>query len=291
MSIRRGDVLPVLVGALIVVSAAARIDASDIYVDNLLGSDAFDGIARTPESDTTGPTRSISRALQLANRGDRILIRNTGVPYYESLSIVGSRLSGVATSQFSIVSNGAIVDGSRAVPPVAWQNAGGNLWRIKPWRKGYYQLLLKGKPVPGVVTPRSAQKLPAIPVGGWTAWKGSIYYRSPPLESPLDKPFRFAYRRVGLTLYNARRVNIRGLVFRGFQLDGVNAHDLCEDITLDSVKCEGNARAGIAIAGTSSVRLRNCEVGGNRLHSVLVTELGGVKVVESKLDKPPTLKK
>jgi hypothetical protein len=272
-------------------SASLSAQAKIYYVDNRLGSNLYDGEAAEPGGGNLGPTRSIGKAIELAGRGDTIIVKNTGTPYFESLSLAGKRLSGVPGLPFTLIGNGAIIDGSRPVPNNAWKIVGGDVWKISPWRKGHYQLLLKDKPVAEVRPVKGAKERPQLAVGQWTAWKGEMYYRSAPLTSPLEKPFRFAYHAVGLTLYNTRDVQVLDFTFQGFRLDGVNAHDLCERIVLEKVRTISNGRSGVAIAGTSAVVIRNCTVEGNRLHSALISERAGVKFEDSKLSQPPTLPK
>ena len=286
----RGPLLAVVVG-LIVSHAAKQCAAGILYVDNRRGSDAFDGTSAEAVSDQSGPTRSIGRALKLAQRGDTIIVRNTGTAYYESIQLSGPRHSGYENFPFTLVGNGAVIDGSRRIPANAWRNAGGSTWQMTPWRKGHYQLLLNDKPVPEHRPKAGAKQRPAIPAGRWTAWKGSIYYQAMPLENPLDKPFRFAHLSVGLTLFNVRNVQVLDITFRNFRLDGVNAHDLCSRVMLEKVIVRGNGRSGVAVGGSAAVLVRNCVVEDNRFNSVLITELGGVKIEETKLNQPPTVRK
>lgn len=281
---------------LLLTAAFVRCAGADVfYVDNLQGNDGFDGRSDHPVGRITGPTKTISRALRLARGGDTIIVANTGTPYYESLSLAGPKSSGYRGLPFTIVGNGAIVDGSRRVPPRAWKRIGANLWRFVPWRKGYFQLLLNDKPVPEFrekVPRTNATGLSAkIPAGQWTVWKGAIYYRTGSRESPAELPFRYAYHSVGATLYDVSNVRLVDLTFRFFRLDGVNAHDRCRSVTLEKIKALGNGRSGIAVGGTSAILIRNCEATGNRLNSLLISERGSAKVEDSKLDRPPTVRK
>lgn len=262
--------------------------ATDLYVDNLRGSDAFDGRSQKPASDTSGPTITITRAVQLAHAGDRIIITNNGVPYHEGISLVGSRHSGFPSLPFAIIGNGAVLDGSRPVGPQMWRLVGPDLWKLVPWRKGYFQLVLNDKPVLEFRLPKRPDTLPKIPVGKWFAWKGAIYYQAAKREDPTQRPFRYAFRSVGITLYEVRDVYISGLALKYFRLDGLNAHDRSRRVTVENVKSLGNGRAGIAVGGNSAVEIRKCEISGNRMNSVLITEHGAVKIVDSKLDKPPS---
>jgi Right handed beta helix region len=278
-------------GAMVLVALAAvsmSCFATDLYVDNLRGSNAFDGRSARPSSDTNGPTKTIGRALKLAQTGDRIVIANNGVPYYEGVSLVGRRNSGFSGLPFAIVGNGAVLDGSRPVGPRMWRLVGTDLWKLVPWRKGHFQLILNDKPVPEFRLLKRPDSLPAIPVGRWFAWKGAIYYHVAKRQDPAQQPFRYAYQSVGITLYEVRNVYIADLTLKYFRLDGVNAHDRCRQVTLENIKSTGNGRAGIAVGGSSAVVIRKCEINGNRMNSVLITEHGAVKIEESKLDKPPS---
>ena len=265
-----------------------RTFATDFHVDNRKGSDAFDGRAAEPTSELTGPTRSIHRAVKLAGPGDTIIVKNTGIPYYESLSLVGRKNSGFPALPFTIRGNGAVIDGSRPVGPKMWRPVGTDLWKLVPWRKGYFQLILKGKPVPEFRPKTRPESLPKIPAGQWTVWKGAIYYQAVKDDNPALRPFRYAYQSVGITLYEVHSVLVMDLTLKHFRLDGVNAHDRCSGVTLHNVNTTGNGRAGMAVGGVSAIVVRKCAITGNRLHSVLITEKGAVKIEESKLDKPPS---
>jgi len=261
--------------------------ATDFFVDNLRGSDAYDGRSALPASDTNGPTKTVTRAMQLAGMGDRIIIANTGVPYYEGISLVGGRHSGYPALPFAIIGNGAVLDGSRPAGPKMWRRVGPDLWKLVPWRKGHFQLIENDKPVPELRLPGRPESLPTIPVGRWLAWKGAIYYQAAKNDDPPLRNFRYAFHSVGVTLYEVHDVYVADLTLKHFRLDGLNAHDRCRGVTIENIQTTGNGRAGVAVGGTSAVVVRKCEIGGNRTDSVLITEHGAVKIEESKLDKPP----
>lgn len=266
--------------------------AATIYVDSLHGDNANDGRSEFPSSPGSGPVRTIARALERAGFGDTISLANHGIPYYERISLTGRRHSGFPGIPFVLEGNGAIVDGSLPVPPSAWERVDRNLWKMTPWRKGHYVLLLGDEPIAEFRVPAAAAQLPAIPAGQWAAWRGSIYYHLPEYEEPSYLPLRFARWGVGLTLYDVRNVTVRNVTFRHFRLDGVNAHDRCRNVILEDVRCVGNGRAGVAVAGTSDVTLRSCQLMGNLRHSVLITERAAAildPAVPNELDEPPTL--
>ena len=289
--VRAHRFLLVLGWAAISGAAAGQVSAATLYVDNTQGSDAFDGHSAKASSNETGPTLTIRRALELAQPGDTVVIANTGTPYYEGVSLVGRRHSGVLGRPFTIVGNGAVIDGSSPVHPKAWRPVGADLWRFTPWRKGYFQLILDGKPIAEHTPKAAGDTRPPIPAGKWMVWKGSIYYQGEKDENPAKNAFRYAARSVGITIYEANDVQISNLNVRFFRLDGINAHDRSLRVAVENVTAFGNGRSGIAINGTSAVVVRSCVVAGNRKHSVLLTELGAAKVEDSKLSQPPTLPK
>ncbi|NOX56933.1 MAG: right-handed parallel beta-helix repeat-containing protein [Planctomycetes bacterium] len=293
-----------LIAIVSVLATARPTVGATIYVDNRMGSDSFDGSSSTVAPGQMGPVRTIRQALKLARPGDTVVLANHGVPYYESVQLVGSRHSGMglATGRqpdrdcppdvipFRLEGNGAIISGARPVPPGAWQRVGEDLWRFIPWRKGHYLLLKEGKPVPEETRLREPATLSALPAGRWCVWKGAIYYRAQPLELPSERRFEYAADGVGLTLYNVRFVHISNVTFRHFRLDGINAHDLCRCVVLENVTCEENGRAGLCVAGSSRVQVRNSRLVNNRKHSLLVTERAEAALEQVQLSQPPTLR-
>lgn len=275
---------------LLVLCGSESARPATIYVDNRHGNDAFDGLSQVPIDGRSGPVRSLRRAAELATPGSTIILADNPLPYFGTLELVGPRHSGSPARPFTLVGNGAVISGAQPVPPRAWEQVGEDLWKVTPWRKGHYQLLLNGSPVPEHTRPSDALTLPEIPRSQWCAWKGSIYYRSVRLGDPRGQEFWFAEKGVGLTLFNVRDVEIRNVTFRHFRLDGINAHDLCHRVTLNNVRLDGNGRAGLAVGGTSDVVVRNSAVEGNRRHSVLITEFGTVELVETAVGQPPTVR-
>jgi hypothetical protein len=80
--------------AICLLSCAARTLADDVYVSNLSGDDRFDGRSTQKSSDYGGPVRTFAKALRVAGPDDRIVIENTGMPYYEGISLEGPWHSG-----------------------------------------------------------------------------------------------------------------------------------------------------------------------------------------------------
>jgi len=279
--------LPPLGGLLFSLLVVRTTFAVDFYVDNRIGDDISDGRSKDTVDERSGPVRSISRALKYVQAGDTVHIANHGVPYFESLEMVGPRFS----RGFSIDGNGAVVSGARLVPFYAWTSLGNEVWRFTPHRKAFYQLLRDDKALPEVPCPIAATKLPEIPPGHWCAWRGSIYYRVLPRESltKYDRPLAFAAEEVGITFLDVSEATIHNLELRHFRLDGVNAHDRCKNVILDNVRLIENGRAGLSVGGTSLVGLKDSTLERNRFAEVLNAELAQTEILTSQFGPAPVL--
>jgi len=272
--------------ALALVPALALPTASfavDYYVDNRIGDNLNDGKSPDVVNLGNGPVKTISRGLERVGSGDILHIANHGVPYTESLQIIGSRFR----SGFTIEGNGAVVTGARPVPFQAWQPLPEGVWRFRPYRKAFYQLVSAGQALPEVPAPASATTRPALAEGSWCVWRGAIYYR---LQSNAagqavdpDVPIDFAAEEVGITLLDVDDVVIHNLELRHFRLDGVNVHDRCQNIILDHVRLIENGRAGLAVGGSSLVGIKDSEVAGNRVTQILNTEVAQTELLNTQL--------
>jgi hypothetical protein len=261
--------------------AAHSAQAADFYVDNREGDNIFDGRSPQQVDLYSGPVKTIRRALEKCRGWDTIHIVNNGIPYHESLEIVGPRFRGLR-----IEGNGAVLSGVKEVPFAAWKFLGNGVWKFTPRRKAFYQLVSGDRALPESSVPATATTLPEIPPGHWAGWHGSIYYRIEPVPtgSPVDAPFLFAAEEVGITFLDAYDVVILDLEFRHFRLDGINVHDRSQDIILDRVKLIENGRAGLAVGGNSLVGIRNSEITGNRLAQVLNAEFAQTELLSTKLE-------
>lgn len=261
-----------------------------IYVDNFQGDDGFDGTTATPINPTNGPVRTIRRALQLLQKSGTLSIANQGLPYYESMEIVGGKLSGVPLAPLVIEGNGAELNGAFAVPDTGWKSVGENLWQFTPFRKGNYLLIQDNKALPEIILPPNTRTLPDIPEGQWAAWQGAIYFRTSSLAVPSDLNLSFGVRSMGVTLYDVHDVVVRNLKVRHFRMDGLNAHDRCKSVVLENIIAEENGRSGITAAGTSFLTIQKPTIQNNGRHSVLITEKAGVQIdEETNVSPKPTL--
>ncbi len=236
---------------------AARLEGVEWYVNNVKGDDARDG--RSEEvSGSSGPFRTIARALRSAEAGDRILLANTGKPYQESITLQGGSHSGTRSSPFALIGNGAVLDGRKPVPAGAWEFYEGHVFRFRPERMAFQVLYLDDTPATRVDADPTRETLPPLQPRQWCLWRGHIYFCVEPRHLPSDYDISYGGDTVGITLYEVRHVVVMDLTVRGFQLDGINAHDGARDVILAGVTSRGNGRSGFSVGGASRVMLWQC---------------------------------
>jgi hypothetical protein len=184
------------------------------------------------------------------------------------VTIFGGRNGAGPLGPFTIEGNGASLNGSLAVPPKAWENYRGDVFRFEPEHAAFGQLFIEGRPAKRRYLAR-AGAIPSLNPLEWCLADGKIYFCVESDKLPDEYPLTYAAMTVGITLYQVQGVVIRDLVVEGFQLDGVNAHDRATDCVLEGVIARGNGRAGVAIGGASQVALISCLVGDNGSAQVL----------------------
>lgn len=237
--------------------------AETLYVNNLTGSNRNSGLTPDNQGDGIGPLRSIATALKLVERGDSIELANTDVPYQECITLQGRKNSGFELLPFVIEGNGATLDGTAEIPADAWDYVTGDLYRFKPRHGGYQVLFLDGttaKQLPRFDGSMASTFLQPLE---WCRCQGGIHFMSEKGKSPYSYDLRYAKHRVGITLYDVQHIVIRNLVVRGFQVDGINAHDNAMECALVDVASTGNGRSGISINGASRVTIANCRASEN----------------------------
>ncbi|QDT44592.1 hypothetical protein Pan241w_47050 [Gimesia alba] len=266
------------------------VDARVIYVDNRAGNNALNGFSPKIVDGKNGPVKTIQRALDYARRGDKIILINNKIPYYESISLSGKRFSGIGKENFTILGNGATLNGSIKIPMNGWKQLANDLWKVTPYRKGYFNLYLDGKILPEY-KPEKKQpvKLDDIPTGKWAVYQGAIYYRGSKNQLPPTEAFSLAGKSVGVSLIDVEGVSISDLNIENFRIDGINIHDRCKNIVLENVTCSGNGRSGLSVNGTSQVEVIDSKLVNNRLEDLLVTEQGVADLKQTELSKKGTV--
>ena len=136
-------------------------EAKDLYVNNVGGSDSQNGLSPNGNDSKSGPVRTISRAIQLAAKGDTIHVAKTVEPYRESISLQGGSNSGLVGRNFKIIGEGVVLDGRTEVPKDDWELISDNTYST-PAPSPYTILYLGNKPAERVVLEADASDVPAL---------------------------------------------------------------------------------------------------------------------------------
>lgn len=257
--------------------------ARDVFVDNVAGDDRATGRQPQGTSDMDGPVKTIAKALGLAATGDTIVLAKTDQPYRESVSLVGSRLSGIAQQLFVIRGNGAILDGSAPVPADAWQHYDGPVFRFRPPQMGSPQFFLDDRPAAQVVAGRKSKGPPELQPRQWCLLDGEIYFCVDMQKLPGDYKLSYSFLQTGITLFQVNYVRITDLTVQGFQLDGISLQNSARNVSLVNVTCRGNGRSGIAVGGASFVDISRSLLGNNGQAQLLTLPYSETHVRESHL--------
>jgi hypothetical protein len=268
---------------LVMLGGVSTTAARDIFVSNLSGNDLSNGRSTMASSDGSGPVRTIARALRIAQPGDYIFLDGTDIPYRESLSLTGARGSGRPSAPLVIVGNGATLDGSVPVPDALWQHYRGYVFRFRPRRQTYLQLFLENRPLVQKRPVTGSLAPPRLEPLEWCLFDTYVYFRVERGKVPADYQLTQTGHAAAITLFGAHDVVIADMVIQGYQLDGINVHDLAERVELAELICRGNGRSGIAVVGASKVLIDNCLLGNNGRAQLWVEGPAAVDVTRSDL--------
>jgi hypothetical protein len=268
-----------LIGALFI---AANVRAADLFVDNVVGDDLRDG-GQAESTGGSGPVRTLKRALELAQAGDHLRLANRGFPYREPISLSTARHCGNDVSPFVIDGQGATLDGLTPVGPHAWEPYRGAVFRFLPTKKSFQQLFLDGKPAARRKITTADRALPALEPLEWCRHDGYMYFHVEQTRLPADYQLSCHGLQTGITLYHVHDVVIADLVVQGFQIDGINAHDGVRHCELIGVTSRGNGRSGVAVGGSSKLRLDGCLIGDNGEAQLRAEGLATLTVDDSEL--------
>ncbi len=254
------------------------------YVNNLGGSDALTGYTEVADG-TNGPFGTIAKALCAAGPGDRVELAGTPVPYYEMIRLSGPRHQGFADKPFTIVGNGAIIDGTVATEFGGWEPQGGAVFALRPRRLTFQQLFSSGQPLTRVAIDSTSEIDPLLEPGQWALVDNRMWFKVEGDKLPQDYDLRHCGLQTGVTLYNVKHVRIENLVVQGFHTDGINAHELVRDCELVGVECRANGRSGLSVGGVSRVKATGSYFYDNGAVQVRVEQQGKLALTDCEVDE------
>ncbi|HBT76865.1 MAG TPA: hypothetical protein DEB39_08040 [Planctomycetaceae bacterium] len=266
----------------------------DIFVNNKTGDDQRNGVGDRAVAETSGPVRTIRRALELARNGDRIILMPTGIPFHESITLARFKHSGQKGFPFVIEGNGAILDGTEPLEPDVWEPAGGNLFRFMPPVNTsdfvYFSIIDRNRPLTYVPADRASKTVPPLEENQWTFLGGKVYLMAGNGKTPRSKAdYDLVYTSLfsGITLTHVEHVRIHDVTVQGFQIDGIAAFNSAREIVLDNVASSNNGRSGLSIGGASLLAAGFCTFAGNLETQILAQPLSKAVFYACKIDPMP----
>lgn len=277
-----GNCVRAVLSLVIALTIATEIPARDFYVNNEFGDDRNDG-GSADFASGTGPFRSIQRAVKAAQKGDRIIVAKTAEPYRESITLQGGNNSGTSLTDFQIEGNGAVLDGSTPIT-AAWEHVEENLFRVKLDRIKFQILFNESIPADKVLIDDPADLLKLKPLQ-YAIFDKQVYFMTEKDRLPDSYDLSCCGKKVGITLYQTQYVAIFDLTIQGFQLDGINCHDLALHSKVFGTTLRGNGRSGISVGGASRLLVGSCVIGNNGKSQIRVEGQSRTTVQQSDLVK------
>ena len=259
--------------------------AKDIYVNNLTGQNTNSGDEPFNLIHRSGPVRTISFALRMAEQGDRIVLANNpGHPYQETISLFGVQHSGDFEGPFTIEGCGAVLDGSLPISSDLWAYVNQSTFRLRPSNSTHFALFLDGKPLPRVTVPKSPLTLPELKPFEWCIFDQFVYIALEERKQPADYNLSCTEKITGITLTHVNHVQINDLAIQGYQIDGISARNMVDNLILDNISIRGNGRHGFMAGKFSQSKIGFSRIGDNGSAQLLIDEQAKVTSFQSVID-------
>jgi hypothetical protein len=230
---------------------AGTSSAATWHVDNRRGNDTHDG--RAPGR----AFKTIARAVKAAQVSDALSLANTGVPYLESIRLVGG--GGTPSKPFTIEGNGAVISGLRPVATNDWKRRSDGVFEISGHRPyGFPTLLIDGRQTP-------EGNPDALQPGQW-AWprkpdtrrEGVLRFRPGYGKTPADYRLEATLGESGLQISSSSYVTVRNLISEFHSNDGFNIHGTdCRGFLGENIEGRFNGDDGFSIHESIEAVVRN----------------------------------
>ncbi len=229
----------------------------EIYVNNILGSDKYDGTSSKPTGSTHGPVATMGKAVSLLKTSDRMIIANTGKPYRDSIHLF--KQSGTPEKPTMIEGNGAIMEGLETVQPSEWRVEPDGLLSL-PWGNWLsFAVWVDGRiPAHRVdVTARPSINDIAPGTGVFSSDEMRAYFRLPEGKRLQDLHLEVPKRLNGVTIHESSYVTIRNLHVRFYADDGFNEAGECYGLVFENIEASYNGEQGMSAHNAVSATVFN----------------------------------
>jgi len=246
--------------------------AKDIHVNNTTGHDRNLGQSADTVDGLAGPVKTIARAIEISDQGDRIILAPTDSPYRESICLFGKKQSGDEFNDFSIEGNGVILDGTELLPLEVWSHVFGNTFRFRPTKFTYFQLFEAGRPLQRIDVDSTAKIPPPLAEMEWCICNGFVYICLENFKRPQDYHFIYSEKMTGITIMQTTGVRINDLIVQGYQVDGISIVNNTKNVVLDNVIVRGNGRNGLTVGAASTAAVGYSLFGDNNSAQIAMAE-------------------
>lgn len=268
-----------LVFTFLAFAALSPVISAELEVDNVRGNDLQDIVNERGRT----PYRSIQRAVQSAILGDTIRVRKTDQPYRECISINTNHQLGTLDFPLIIDGGGATLDGSQALSVIDWNAHGNDLFELNLRSPGHVRILAApDQPVPENLG--SLTDLTKLQPLQYARNSGAIFFRTRPGDVPQAYGLRVTKEQTGITLYDVSNLVIRNFTVTGYRLDGINCHDLVDNVLLENITAVDNGRSGISVGGASQITLQSSTLRGNGKAQLRAEGQSLVELVNNKIE-------
>lgn len=229
-----------------------RMAVADIYVDNKNGLDSNAG--KSPDK----AVKNLSTAVTLMQKSNdrRLVLANTGSPYYESLMFMD--FSGTPDKPLTIEGNGSVLSGLKEIPADKWQVHKNGIWFYPQKRYGALcpYLVIDGKRVPA----KAFEKLSAFS-HYWS--RSGVFFKPENGKSIKDYRIFATVLTSGFTVNNSSYITCRNLTCEYFSNDGFNVHGDSQGLFFQNIVGRYNGDDGFSIHEDVGAAVRGGQFYGN----------------------------
>ena len=220
-----------------------------VYLDNVKGSDQFDGSSELPGADGVGPVATIAHASGILKQCGKLVIANGGVPYRGTLFLMGK--GGTPQTPLIVEGNNATLEGLEVAKPSDWTVEHDDIISMKfsGAAIGFF-VVRDGAP------PVWAKSLEDIQPGenfhDKPANRG--YYRLPEGKRIEDMKLEVPTGGYGcgVQIIGEDNIIVRNLKCRYFEKDGFNLQGECEGVRFEHIEAYLNGDRGFSCNATAS---------------------------------------
>lgn len=244
-----------IAGAIVCLSATTA-GAADLYVDNLRGSDAFNGGSPEHVGLLNGPTRTVRAAMRKVVPGGRIVLVPSGLPYREPVLLDGSVVRGFSRAPIVLEGNGQEISGYEPIDPARWKRHPDGYWQLLSGLAWRGVLAEDGRPLERASADRW-RGWPSLEVGQYAVWQDGLLLRLPKGEPIRDHAFVESARPAGIVIDRCSNLVLRNLRIRGFALDAVHVRGPARNVRFEKCLFADCGRSGLAVRGAATVSVED----------------------------------